>query len=456
MTTDINQKLITVLNDAVEPLTENENKYDALLNKIADSRFVLIGEATHGTHEFYQARAEITQQLIMKKGFMAVAIEGDWPDAYRVHRYLQGLGDKNAWREALANFKRFPTWMWRNYTIAPFLQWLRSYNDNLITPTKKIGFYGLDLYSLNLSMQAVIDYLSKIDPDAADRARKRYSCFDHLGFDPQKYGYLTNEGLKKSCLNEAIAQILELQHHAFEYVHNDAITADEFFYATQNARLVKDAETYYRSIFEGRVSSWNIRDIHMLETLNILADHLESKFDKPAKIVVWAHNSHVGDARATEMGDQGEVNIGQLMREHHGVSDIYLLGFSTYQGFVTAANDWDEPAEKKYVNPGLPGSYEELFHHLKYKNFILDLTNKTLEHYFHTPRLQRAIGVVYRPETERASHYFLTHLLYQFDCIIHLDETTAVQELAKTKCSDDAVFKGNNTEGLDEITEVDE
>lgn len=430
MDSNINQKLIDILNDEAEPLSEKEDKYSSLLEKIGNARFVLIGEATHGTHEFYQARAEITQQLIAKKGFMAIAIEGDWPDAYRIHRYLQGIGHKKDWKQALEEFKRFPTWMWRNTTLAPFLRWLRTYNDDLASPATKVGFYGLDLYSLNSSMQAVINYLTKVDPKAAERARSRYACFDHLGCDPQTYGYLTSEGLKKSCMKEAIDQIIELQHHAFEYVRKDNIAEEEYFFASQNARVVKDAETYYRSMFEGHVSTWNVRDMHMLETLNSIADHLETRFEKPAKIIVWAHNSHVGDARATEMGEKGEVNIGQLVREHHGAANTYLIGFSTFQGFVTAAYDWDAPAEHKRINPGMEGSYEELFHHLKYKNFLLDLNdNKKIEHYFHTPRLQRAIGVIYRPETERYSHYFFTHLPYQFDCVIHFDETTAVQPL---------------------------
>lgn len=429
MNSHIDQKLIATLNDAIEPITSTDNKYASLLEKIGNARFVLLGEATHGTHEFYQARAEITQQLIMKKGFMAVAIEGDWPDAYGIHRYLKGIGNKDDWKSALDGFKRFPTWMWRNTTVAPFLQWLRTYNDSL-APQEKIGFYGLDLYSLNSSMEAVINYLSKVDPDAAMRARVRYACFDHLGLDPQTYGYLTTKGLKKSCAKEAIEQLLELQAHAFDYVHKDRFTEEEYFYATQNARIVKDAETYYRSMFEGRASSWNIRDTHMLETVNILSNHLEDRLNKPAKIVIWAHNSHVGDARATEMSERGEVNIGQLMREHHEAMNTYLIGFSTYEGSVTAAYDWDAPAEHKRVNQGAIGSYEELFHHLKYKNFLLDLKHhKQLEHYLHIPRLQRAIGVIYRPETERMSHYFFTHLPYQFDSLIHFDKTSAVQPL---------------------------
>lgn len=430
MNENISEKLIDTLSDAAQPLSESADKYSSLLDKIGESRFVLIGEASHGTHEFYQARIEITQQLIEKKNFMAVTIEGDWPDAYHIHRYLQGAGNKQDWEDALSDFKRFPTWMWRNTTLPPFLKWLRTHNDNLFSTEKKIGFYGLDLYSLYSSMQAVINYLSKIDPEAAKQARLRYACFDHVKPDPQTYGYLTSIGIKKSCVKEAIEQLLELQHHAFDYVKQDGLIAeDEYFYATQNARLVKNAENYYRSMFEGHVRSWNVRDKHMAETLSVLADHLEARFKKPAKIIVWAHNSHVGDARATEMGLQGEVNIGQLVREQHD-EHTYLIGFSTYQGSVTAASEWDAPAECKAINPGIQGSYEELFHHIKYKNFLLDLrSNKKFEHYLQLPRLQRAIGVIYKPETERESHYFFTRLPYQFDSIIHLDQTTALEPL---------------------------
>jgi erythromycin esterase-like protein len=424
------QKLIDVIADVAEPLSKQADKYSSLLDKIGNARFVLLGEASHGTHEFYQARIEITQQLIEKKNFMAVTIEGDWPDAYRIHRYLQGVGSEEDCNQALGDFTRFPTWMWRNTTLPPFLKWLRRYNDNLSSPSAKIGFYGLDLYSLYSSMQAVINYLSKVDPEAVERARLRYACFDHTKPDPQNYGYLTSLGIKKSCIKEAIEQLLDLQHHAFDYVQQDGITKEEeYFYATQNARLVKNAESYYRAMFEGHALSWNVRDHHMAETLNSLADHLENRFRKPAKLIVWAHNSHVGDARATEMGTQGEVNIGQLIREQHD-ADVYSIGFSTYKGFVTAASNWDAPAECKKVNPGLEGSYEELFHDVNQDNFLLDLHgNGKLEHYLHLPRLQRAIGVIYRPETERISHYFFTRLPYQFDSIIHFDQTTALEPL---------------------------
>lgn len=421
MNMDIQQKLIAILNDSAKPFTAASD-HSALLKKIGDARFVMIGEASHGTHEFYQTRIEITEQLIKKKGFMAVAIEGDWPDVYQIHRYLNGRNHPDNLEEALDGFKRFPTWMWRNSTIPPFLKWLRDYNDKLASPNK-VGFYGLDLYSMNTSMQAVIQYLMKTDPKAAAEAKSRYACFDHMNVDPQMYGYLASSRAKKSCLDEVIAELCELQHLAFKHIHED-----DYFFATQNARVVKNAESYYRSMFNDHVSSWNIRDHHMTETLNVLADHLEHQFKKPAKIIVWAHNSHVGDARATEMGERGEVNIGQLVREQH--TDTYSIGFSSYEGTVTAASNWDEPAQCKKIVPALPGSYEELFHQLQYKNFILNLTgNEDLDHWLKIPRLQRAIGVIYRPETERQSHYFFTHLPYQFDTIIHLDRTTAVQPL---------------------------
>lgn len=427
------KKLISVLDVKSVPLLMNdESSYTSLLESIDDARMVLIGEATHGTQEFYQIRAEITRQLILKKGFMAVAIEGDWPDAYQVNRYLKGIGDQNNPELALKSFSRFPTWMWRNTTVLSFLLWMRSHNEKISSINKKVGFYGLDLYSLHTSMQSVIEYLQKVDPNAAKRAVERYACFDHLGFTPETYGYLTSTGIKEPCIKKAVEQLLDLQQNAFSLMSKDGIPAEEeYFYATQNARLVKNAEIYYRAHFEGRVSSWNIRDTHMAETLNILSNHLEKSYKKPAKIIVWAHNSHVGDARATEMNEQGEINIGQLIREEYG-EESYLIGFSTYQGFVTAASKWDGKAHHKTVTPALQSSYEELFHHVKHNNFILNLENdKELEHYLHFPRLQRAIGVIYRPDTERMSHYFFSRLPYQFDTIIHIDQTTAVEPLDK-------------------------
>lgn len=422
---DAQQKLITLINEMATQIASSD--YYSLLEHIGDARFVMIGEASHGTQEFYQARIAITQQLIEKKGFMAVAIEGDWPDAHRVHRYIQGASADDS-TSALNDFTRFPSWMWRNATMPPFLEWLRHYNES--SPTQeKIGFYGLDLYSLNSSMQAVVRYLTKVDPHAAEQAKKNYACFDHLNVDPQMYAYLTNAKVKKSCLTEVLETLYEVQRNAVKFTQNQGVAAeDEYFFAEQNARVVKDAESYYRSMFEGSVASWNLRDKHMSDTLNVVADHLEYHYNKPAKIIIWAHNSHVGDARATEMGSRGEFNIGQLVREQH--SKTYSIGFSTYEGWVMAASNWDEPGQCQKIVPGLKGSYEELFHQVGYQNFLLHLVgNKKLDHFLKIPRLQRAIGVIYRPETERDSHYYFTHLPYQFDSLIHFDKTTALQPL---------------------------
>ncbi len=428
MTGHAYEHLLKLITDAAEPVSRKENKFVSLLEKINDKRFVLIGEASHGTQDFYQARIEITKQLIIRKQFQAIAIEGDWPAVHKAHLYVQGEGDDEV-ANALIGFDRFPSWMWRNTAIAEFLQWLRQYNTSL-PAAKKIGLYGLDLYSLYSSMQAVIDYLDRVDENAAELARKRYACFDHMKIDPQEYGYLTSIGRKKACVQEALTQFIELQHHAADYIRkNNLNNSEDYFDAMQNARLIKNAEHYYRTLFEGQVHSWNIRDEHMTETFNMLSDHLQTRFEQPSKIVVWAHNSHVGDARATEMGEKGEINLGQLIREQH--EGTYIIGFSTYTGTVTAASDWDEPAETKIINPGLAGSYEDLFHQIPHRNFILHLQGSAeLEHYLHIPRLQRAIGVVYRPDTERDSHYFFTHLPYQFDSLIHFDHTTAVQPIS--------------------------
>lgn len=424
-------KLIQFLDNRIIPFSlEEEASYGSLIDKIGESRFVLMGEATHGTHEFYYARCELTRYLLMQKGFMAVAIEGDWPDVYQIHRYVQGREDSDNCAQVLNVFKRFPTWMWRNKTLLPFLKWLRNYNDTYLSTDKKIGFYGLDLYSLYNSIQSVVDYLKKVDPSAAEEARERYSCFDHINnMDPQHYGRLVSLDIKKSCIKQAIEQLLIMQHRAFEYLKENGSAEDDYFFATQNARVVKNAENYYRSMFSDNVSSWNIRDSHMFETLNSLSEFLEKKFNRPAKIIIWAHNSHVGDARATEMSERGELNIGQLVREQHG-NNSFHLGFSTYKGTVIAASNWDGLTESKKINPGLPGSYEEIFHFLKNQNFLLDLRlNEQLEQLLQDWRLQRAIGVIYRPDSERFSHYFFVRLPYQFDSILHFDSTSALQPL---------------------------
>lgn len=424
--------LSDVVRQAAHPLLGEVDDYNPLLQMIGDAHLVLIGEASHGTHEFYRERAQITKRLIKEKGFTAVAVEADWPDAYRVNRYVRGASADADAVEALAGFKRFPAWMWRNADVLDFVGWLRTHNDDLPLNAVKAGFYGFDLYSLHTSIEAVLDYLDKLDPEAARRARYRYACFDHFGKDEQTYGYATGLGIRESCEEEVISQLVDLRRQAAEFARRDGrIAADDYFYAEQNARLVMNAEKYYRSMFRGRVSSWNLRDQHMVETLEYLIKHLANDQPHP-KIVVWAHNSHLGDARATRMGDEGEWNVGQLVRERHG-RDAVLVGLTTYHGTVTAASNWDEPAERKRVRPALENSYEALFHDSDTSRFLLTIRDdEHLAGALRSPMLERAIGVIYRPETERASHYFHARLSDQFDAVIHSDETRAVEPLERT------------------------
>jgi erythromycin esterase-like protein len=426
-----------IVDPHVQPLTGEPTDFDQLLELVGNARFVLIGEASHGTHEFYRIRSEITKRLITGYGFSGVAVEADWPDAYRVNRFARGGSDDADATEALGGFKRFPQWMWRNADVLDFVGWLRAHNDAQRNASHRVGFYGLDLYSLHASMAAVLEYLDTVDPAAADRARARYACFDSFGPEPQAYGYAATLGLSPSCETAVLSQLVDIQRAADEYARRDGrVARDALFFAEQNARLVRNAERYYRAMFLGPALSWNVRDRHMAETLDQLAGFLDKEGrrspDAPAKIVVWAHNSHLGDARATEMAGRGEVNVGQLMRAKNPAT-TKLVGFTTYAGTVTAASDWDRPAERKVVRPALDGSYESVFHEIGHRRFLLDLTTASdAQRALMTPRLERAIGVVYRPETERLSHYYYAVLPRQFDAVLHYDTTRAVEPLERT------------------------
>ncbi|HZQ43485.1 MAG TPA: erythromycin esterase family protein [Acidobacteriaceae bacterium] len=405
----------------------NPAEYDPLLAAIGDARLVLIGEASHGTHDFYRERARITRRLIEEKGFNAVAVEGDWPDAYRVNRFVIGQGDgeqpADQAFEALSGFRRFPAWMWRNMDVLAFLEWMRGHNYRR---GASVGFFGLDLYSLYGSAQEVLRFLDRTDAEAAARARFRYSCFDQFGEDSQAYGYAAGFELTQSCEQGVIEQLLEMRRRSSS-IEASGELGNEFFSARENAEVVRDAERYYRTMFGGRVSSWNLRDRHMAETLDRLLDHL----GPDSKIVVWAHNSHLGDARATEMGRAGELNLGQLVRERYPDTS-FLLGFTTYSGEVTAASNWDEPAQRKVVRRALPNSVESLFHETGLGDFVLPLRGEPIRNALSRPLLERAIGVIYRPETERISHYFEARLAEQFDAVIHIDRTLALIPLETT------------------------
>jgi erythromycin esterase-like protein len=344
---------------------------------------------------------------------------------------VRGTGPDEEAVDALGSFVRFPAWMWRNADVLDFVGWLRTHNEKRPVENRA-GFYGLDLYSLRTSMHAVLDYLDKVDPAEARRARQRYACFDRFGPEMQEYGYAAAFRLQPSCEREVVNQLVELHRRRLDYASRDGrVAPDDYFYAEQNARLVRNAEEYYRTMFAGRVESWNLRDQHMASTLRELLAFL-SRSRPDARLVVWAHNSHLGDARATEMGEGGELNVGQLAREEFGSSAV-LVGFTTYAGTVTAATDWDGPAHRRQVRPALADSWERLFHEAGLGRCLLPFrTDPELSEICRRPRLERAIGVLYLPESERRSHYFRAHLAEQFDYVLHFDETRAVEPLERT------------------------
>jgi erythromycin esterase-like protein len=399
-------------------------EYDALLARAAAARFVLVGDASHGTEDFYRERAEITRHLIAEAGFTAVAVEADWPDAWRVNRWVRGESDDAGAEEALAGFRRFPSWMWRNGAVAEFVAWLREHNDALAPGTPRTGFYGLDLYCPRASMEAVIAYLGEADAAAAQRARERYACFERFGRNPRVYAYEAGLRGAEPCEREVVAQLVELREQAARHAIGDR-GDDARFFAEQNARLVVNAERYYRALFRGAVVTWNERDRHMAETLFELVSHLERTARRPAKVVVWAHNSHLGDARATDAGRVGEVNLGQLVRQRER-RETFAIGFTTYAGEVTAASSWGGPAERKRVRPALSGSWEALLHERGADRLVLDPATLAGE------RLQRAIGAVYEPETELVSHYVHARIAEQFHAVVHIDETQALEPLDVT------------------------
>lgn len=395
-----------------------------LLKKINNAEIVLLGEATHGTQEFYEIRSEISKKLILEKKFNAIAIEGDWPDAYTINNYINHR-DFNTAEEALRSFDRFPTWMWQNIPIRDLVEWLKTHNQATKT---QVNFFGLDLYSLYRSIDAIIAYLEKIDPLLAQEAKYYYACFEQFRHDPQEYGYSIFSRLSKSCHNDALQELKNLEKLEWQLLQEKKATHDETFYLVQNARVVKNSEGYYRSLFLDEVNNWNLRDSHMMETLEEIINYYHTRGIKNPKIIIWAHNSHIGNAAATQMSLQGEFNIGQLVKEKYG-QQSFSLGFTTFNGMVSAASDWHMPIERKIIKDALPNSYENLFHQVGISPFLLTFEDKTI-----VPEqlLERAIGVVYAPHTERQSHYFYASLAHQFDAVLHYDTTTALEPLEKT------------------------
>lgn len=417
-----------IVREASHPITGAGSDYDPLMSRLNDASIVMLGEATHGSREFYEERLRITRRLIEEHDFNAVAIEGDWPDAHRVNRYIRGAGDHPDAAAALGGFERFPAWMWRNEESAELVSYLRQHNARHRSEVDQVGFYGLDLYGLFSAIEAVIEYLDEVDPEAAVIARDRYSCFGAFSGDPQSYGQAVTLGVSAPCRRAAVAQLVELRRMAFALPRDGFAYADERFLAEENARCVTAAEEYYRTMFSDPRGSWNMRDRHMADTLDHLIAHLD-RYAGRAKVVVWAHNSHVGDARATEAGRRGELTLGQLARERHG-HEAFLVGMTTFDGTVTAARDWGEPPEVREVLPAHAGSVEELLHHVGLDTLLLAPAEGTRA-YRELNRAfgERAIGVVYRPETERQSHYLTANPARQFDAIVHVDRTTAVTPL---------------------------
>jgi protein-L-isoaspartate(D-aspartate) O-methyltransferase len=405
--------------EAAEPLPPlDDPDFARGFDRYAERRVVLLGEASHGTTEFYQTRAAITRRLIERHGFTIVAVEADWPDVAALDRYVR---HRPARPGAEPPFQRFPTWMWRNTDVATFVEWMRGHNDGVARPERRAGFYGLDIYSMRASIAAVLAYLEDVDPAAARIARERYGCLTPWQNEYATYGRAVLTESHRKCEAEVIEQCRDLLRRELDYAAEDGAG---FLDAAQNARLIASAERYYRIMYYGGAESWNLRDTHMFETL----EHLLDAHGPEAKAVVWAHNSHIGDARHTDMGQvRGELNIGQLCRERLGEESVALIGFGTHTGAVAAATDWDGDMEVKRVRPSHRDSYERIFHESGVGRFLLHVgEDGAARRGLLEARLERYIGVIYRPETELRSHYGEACLPKQFDAWVWFDETKAV------------------------------
>jgi protein-L-isoaspartate(D-aspartate) O-methyltransferase len=412
-----------LVRETAEPIDDPDSApIDALLGRMEDARVVLLGESTHGTSEFYRMRARITKELIERYGFNFVAVEADWPDAARIDTYV--LGDPPRSRLEFTPFSRFPTWMWRNEEVHDFVAWLRARNLEEPDRARRAGFHGLDLYSMFTSIAAVLEYLDDVDPDAARTARSRYGTLTPWQRDPAAYGHAVLVGRYESSEKAVVTMLRDLLQRRLDYTREDG---ERFFDAAQNARVVAGAEGYYRAMYYGSAASWNLRDTHMFDTLQLLL----SFYGPESRGIVWEHNSHVGNAKATEMSARGELNVGELCREKFG-NRAYIVGFGTDRGTVAAASNWDEPMQRMRVRPSHAESYERLFHESGVSAFALHLRDPrrpAIREELIPQRLERAIGVVYRPETELASHYFYASMPRQFDEVIWFDETRAVNPL---------------------------
>lgn len=406
------------------PITGASSDYDPLIADVADADFVLLGEATHGTHEFYRERARISERLIREYGFGAVAIEGDWPETERVNRYVRGLGADRYAEEALSGYTRFPRWMWRNREFHDFIEGLRSYNQSL-PPARRVGVYGMDVYNLYDAADAVVGHLTRVNPAAAARARMQYRCFAGHGRDTQRYG-MASRRPKRSCRQEAAAVEAEVRTLPRP---PDPVAAEAHFAAVRNAASVAGAEEYFRILYAGSLA-WNARDRRMAAAIGEIAQHVGTLSGRRGKVIAWAHNSHVGDARATQANLRGELSLGQLMRERAGAR-AYLLGFLTHSGTVMAAGEWGAPGRVFELRPAARESHAGVLHNVGVDNALLLLRGNPEAARFLGARLQRAVGVVYARDAERESHYLRADLPRQFDAVIYFDHTRAVTPLGR-------------------------
>lgn len=416
------ERLASLVAAHCEPIADlDASSLDPLLSRLADAKVVLIGEATHGSREFYRMRARITQELIEHHGFLAIGLEADWPDVAALDRRVRG-GIERPLREPA--FSRFPRWMWRNAETEAFVSWLADRNHRLDRRGERASLHGLDLYSLDNSIGAVLDFLERVAPRAAEAARVRYGCFSPWERDPQTYGRAVSSGRLEACEDEAVSILEELLAERLGHV---AVDAEGWFDATRNATVVREAERYYRAMYRSAAESWNLRDRHMMSTLEAVLEHRGPE----ARAVVWAHNSHVGDAAATEFAKRGETNLGELARLRWGDA-VRLVGFGTHTGRVAAAANWGDPVRFMPVSPSHEDSYERVCHDSGVRSFCLSMRrcpSQELKAQLEAPRLVRAIGVIYRPETELLSHYFQSSLPRQFDEYLWIDKTSPVTPL---------------------------
>jgi erythromycin esterase-like protein len=407
---------------SVVPLEGGPNDQDGILRAAMDARFVLLGESTHGTREFYRERARISERLIREAGFGAVAIEGDWSATHRVNQYVRGLGSDSSAEQALSGYTGFPRWMWRNAEARDFIDRLRIWN--LAQPAeRRVGVYGMDVYDMFDAANAVVAYLAGIDPRAAADARRHYACFAPYRRSTQAYGEATRRA-RRSCQEAAQAVVAQLDRIA---APSDPVERERHFAAGRSAASVAAGEAYFRTVYTGSLA-WNVRDQQMARNVEAIAAHVGEMANRPGKVVVWSHNTHSGDARATDAADRGELNLGQLMRQRYQDA-AYLVGFFTYGGEVMAAPEWDAPGRVYQLRRALPESYSGLFHSVGIPNFSLPLRGNPDAAALGRDRLERAVGVIYLPQSERQSHYFEARLTEQFDAIVYFDRTNAVTPL---------------------------